>query len=272
MSLNPDINTYESIVTDLPPENRVRLWGILDKYKDHFIVGIPKTRVKTGEMSIRLKDPSVVNSQRPYKLGGEKREAVRKLVDQLLEANVIRPSSSPYASPAFPVAKKTGGYRLCVDYRSLNANTISEKFPVPLIQDQIARLKGAKYFSSLDMASGYHQVPIHPDSIEKTSFITYDGTWEYLAVPFGLKNAGSAFQRTVLEALGKLAYEYVVVFIDDILIVSENLEEAFSRLEIVLKVLTDAGFSLNVKKMFSYCPTHYLPRLRDRKWSDTTKP
>ncbi|KAI5754078.1 hypothetical protein M8J77_005524 [Diaphorina citri] len=242
------VDTYNAIVTELHPNLRGDLITILEKYKPFFIVGIPKNRVKTGEMFIRLKDPSKVNSQKPYRLGDERREEVRKLVNELLEANVIRPSRSPYASPAFPVPKNTGGYRLCVDYRALNANTVSEKFPLPLIQDQIARLKGAKFFSSLDMASGYHQIPIHPDSIEKTSFITYHGTWEYLAVPFGLKNAGSVFQRAVLEALGDLAHDFVVVFIDDILIVSESPEQALSRLDTTLKVLTDAGFSLNLTK------------------------
>ncbi|KAI5738823.1 hypothetical protein M8J77_011604 [Diaphorina citri] len=238
----------DSIVTDLPPNDRIKLFTILDNYKEFFIEGIPKSRVKTGEMIIRLKDPSVINFQRPYRLGDDRREAVRRLVNELLEGKVIRPSRSPYASPAFPVPKKTGGYRLCVDYRALNANTISEKFPLPLVQDQIARLANGKFYSSLDMASGYHQIPVHPDSIEKTSFITYHGTWEYLAVPFGLKNSGSVFQRAVLEALGDLAHEYVVVFIDDILIVSESPDQALERLDTVLRLLTNAGFSLNLSK------------------------
>lgn len=98
------------------------------------------------------------------------------------------------------------------------------------------------------MASGYHQIPIHPDSVEKTTFITYDGVWEYLAVPFGLKNAGSVFQRAVMKALGELAHDYVVVFVDDILIIADNPDQALTRLNTVLNVLTLAGFSLNIGK------------------------
>ncbi|KAL1447179.1 hypothetical protein WDU94_005469 [Cyamophila willieti] len=220
-ALVPSQNVYDSIVTELSPDDSRKLFSILDTYRPFFINGIPKTRVKTGEMKIRLKDPSKINFQRPYKLGPVKQTIVRKLVSDLLDAKVIRPSSSPYSSPAFPVPKGTGDYRLCVDYRALNENTVPEHFPLPLIQDQIARLTGASFYVSLDMASGYHQIPIHADSVEKTSFITYHGTWEYLAVPFGLRNAGSVFQRAVMEALGDLAHDYV---------------------------LTNAGFSLNLKK------------------------
>ncbi|KAI5742445.1 hypothetical protein M8J77_007259 [Diaphorina citri] len=244
----PTHNDYDSIVTELSPADRLKLFSILDKYKSFFINGIPKTRVKTGEMKIRLKEPSKINFQRPYKLGPEKQKIVRNLISDLLKAKVIRPSSSPYSSPAFPVPKGTGDYRLCVDYRALNENTVPEHFPLPLIQDQIARLSGAKFYISLDMASGYHQIPVHADSVEKTSFITYHGTWEYLAVPFGLRNAGSVFQRAVTEALGDLAHDYVIVFVDDILVVAKSPDQALERLDTVLKVLTDAGFSLNLKK------------------------
>jgi Reverse transcriptase (RNA-dependent DNA polymerase). len=241
-------NLYDSIVTELTSDNRYSLLTILQQFEPFLINGIPQNRVKTGELIISLKDPSKIVNRRPYKLGPAQQDAVREIVDELLEAKIIRPSRSPFASPVLLVPKKTGGYRMCVDYRALNENTIPQRYPLPLIQDQIARLRGAKFFTSLDMASGFHQIPVHPESIEKTAFITFHGVWEYLAMPYGLRNAPSVFQRAVMEALGKLAHDYVVVFMDDILIISENVDQALERLNIVLKILTEAGFTLNLAK------------------------
>lgn len=137
---------------------------------------------------------------------------------------------------------------MCIDYRALNENTVPIGFPLPLIDHQISRLKGAKFFTSLDMASGYNQIPVHPDSVEKTAFVTFHGSWQYLAMAFGLRDAAPIFQRAVMDALGILAHDYVIVFMDDILIISENEDQALERLEKTLSVLTDAGFTLNLSK------------------------
>jgi len=166
----------------------------------------------------------------------------------MMESNIIRPSSSPFASPMLLVKKKDGSDKLCIDFRELNANTVSDKYPLPLISYQINRLRGSKYFSSLDMASGFYQIPIHTDSIEKTAFVTPEGQYEFLAMSFGLKNASSVFQRAIVQALVDLAYSYAIVYIDDVLIVANSKEEAFTRLKVVLKALSDAGFSFNIKK------------------------
>jgi len=133
--------------------------SILKKYSSSFIQGTPHTRVTTGEMAIRLIEPNKTVQRRPYRFSPSEREIVREKVQELIECKVIRPSSSPYASPALLVMKKNGSARLCVDYRELNSNTIADKYPLPRIADQIARLNGARYFTSLDMASGYYQVP-----------------------------------------------------------------------------------------------------------------
>lgn len=137
---------------------------------------------------------------------------------------------------------------MCTDFREINDNTIPDRFPLPLIEDQIGRLHGGCYFTILDMASGFHQIPIHEDSIETTAFITPDGQYEYLAMPFGLRNAPAVFQRAVVKTLGELANSYVVVYMDDLLIVAQTPEEALERLKIVLNVLTEKGFSLKLNK------------------------
>lgn len=176
----------------------------------------------TGSLEIRLLDMNKTVQRRPYRLSEDERQIVRNKIDQMLEATVIRPSSSPFASPMLLEKKKDGSDRLCIDYRELN--TVSDKYPLPLISDQIDRLRGRKYFSSLDMASHFCQVPIHPDSVERTAFVTPEGQYQFLAMPFRLKNASSVFQRAIVRPLGDLVNTYAVVYIDDVLIVSESEE------------------------------------------------
>lgn len=141
-----------------------------------FIDGLPLNRVITGEMKIRLKNPTRTVYRRPYRLSPRECEVVRNKVCELLNANIIRPSSSPFASPILFVAKRDGSERMVIDYRELNSNTVPDRFPLPRIDDQIARLGGANYFTCLDCARGFNQIPIiDPESIERTAFVTPDG-------------------------------------------------------------------------------------------------
>jgi len=207
---------------DLSDNDKSKLKNIVDQYTEHFIVGIPSRRVTTGELEIRLLDANKTVQRRPYRLGVDEKELVRDKIKEMLAANVIRPSNSPFASPILLVKKKDGSDRLCIDYRELNANTVADKYPLPLISDQVNRLRGGKYFSCLDMASGFYQIPIDVGSIERTAFVTPEGQYEFLSMPFGLKNASSIFQRAIARALGDLAYSYAIVYIDDVVIVARS--------------------------------------------------
>jgi hypothetical protein len=253
------VNTLSSIVeldfmdtinndVDLSQSDKAKLAELLTSYAPTFIKGIPTRRVTTGELEIRLTDINKTVVRRPYRQSTEEKLLVRSKIQELLASNVIRPSCSPFASPMLLVKKKDGSDRLCIDYRELNANTISDKYPLPLISDQIDRLRGSLYFSSLDMASGFYQIPIKSNSIERTAFVTTEGQYEFLAVPFGVKNASSVFQRAIIQALGDVALSYAVVYIDDVLIVAGTKEEAFIRLKEVLQRLSKAGFSFNINK------------------------
>jgi hypothetical protein len=124
--------------------------------------------------------------QRPYRTPLAKRDAVDKEIDNMLATGVIRPSSSPWASPITLVPKKTGELRFCIDYRKLNSITVKNHYPLPFIRDIHDQLGGATVFSCLDMKSGYHQVPLTPEAIAKTAFVCHRGQYEFTRVPFGL--------------------------------------------------------------------------------------
>ncbi|CAH2105851.1 unnamed protein product [Euphydryas editha] len=239
--------SLDDIDTDI--QNKEPLLSLLKAFSHAFIDSLPRTRVTSGELIIRLQDPNRTVYRRPYRLSSDERQIVRSKVRELMEANIIRPSQSPFASPILLVKKRDGSDRMVVDYRELNSNTVPDRFPLPLIADQLARLSGASFYTCLDCASGFNQIPIKdPDSIERTAFITPDGQFEYLAMPFGLRNAPSVFQRAVSSALGDLVFSYVVLYLDDILIPSVSEEQGLCRLREVLEALTKAGFSLNISK------------------------
>jgi hypothetical protein len=150
---------------------------------------------------------------------------------------------------------------MCVDYRELNSHTIKDRYPLPLIDDQLDRLGKGKFFTSLDLASGFHQIPISDESIEKTGLITPDGHYDYLRMPFGLANAPAVFQRALLNALGALKDSIAVVYLDDILIPSATVGEGLEFLQLILKALKVAGFSLNISKCkFLQSSVKYLGR------------
>ena len=187
-----DINMID---TDVISNDKSRLISVFEKFKDSFITGFPRTRVSTGKLEIRLIDPNVTVQRSPYRLSEEERRIVREIIGELIKANIVRPSNSSYANPMLLVKKKDGSDRLCVDFRELNKNTVADRYPLPLTPDQIARLQQARYLISLDMTTGFHQIPIHPNSTEYTAFVTPDGQYEYITMPFGLKKMHRPFFR-----------------------------------------------------------------------------
>lgn len=214
--------------------------------------------ITCGEMSIKLKDDTPV-AYHPRRLAYQERIQVKKIVEELLNAGVIRKSQSEYASPIVLVKKKNGDVRMCVDYRDVNKKVVKERYPLPLIQDQINALARAKYFTTLDMKSGFYQMQIKEESKHITAFITPDGQYEFNRMPFGYINAPAIYQRAIDEALGELKGSKAFVYLDDVLVPSATIEEGLQNLEEVLSALSAHGFSLNYEKcVFFALETDYL--------------
>lgn len=129
----------------------------------------------------------------------------------MLEKDVIQESSSPWASPVVMVKKKDGSWRFCIDYRKLNALTKKDVYPLPYIDDALDCLSGSRYFSSLDLSSGYWQIEVDKQDREKTAFITPDGLYEFKVMPFGLCNAPATFERMMDSVLRRIEMVYIFV-------------------------------------------------------------
>lgn len=253
----------QSIVnTPLQGADFTALMVVIDEFSEFLISGTATTTVKTGQMHISLTSETPI-VYHPYRLSYKEKLKVREIIKDLLDKNIIRESESEYASPVLLVKKRDGSDRLCVDFRALNRITVKDRYPLPLIDDHIDRLGSSKYFSCLDMASGFHQIPIHEDSIHKTGFVTPEGHFEYLKMPFGLCNSPTVYQRIINGTLRRLIETgNVLVYVDDVLLVSETIADGIKLLREVLKTLTEAGFSVNLRKCsFLTSEVEYLGRI-----------
>ena len=173
---------------------------------------------------------------------------MRAHIRDLLERGVIRESSSPWASPIVVVRKKDQSIRLCVDYRRLNSVTIKSAFPLPRINESLQALGNAKYFSVMDLTSGFYQVAMEEQDIPKTAFTTPFGLWEYTRMPFGLCNSPATFQRLMQRCFGDEALNSLLIYLDDIIVYSSTFEEHLQRLEMVFSRLRAHGLKLKPSK------------------------
>lgn len=235
------------------------LFSLLNKFSNCFATNTSElgiTDVIEFDINLISQEPIFY---KPYRLSEKEKQIVRQKIKDLLDNNIIRESKSCYASPAILVKKKNGDYRIAVDYRKLNNITRKDRYPLPHIEDHIGRLKGYKYFCVLDMTQGYYQVPVAEGSITKTAFVTPDGQYEFLRMPFGVCNAPATFQRLLNSVLGNLRHEKVVVYLDDILIPSHTVEEGLEILETILKLFDEANLKLNLDKcLFFEVSIEYL--------------
>jgi len=183
-----------------------------------------------------------------YRLSKKEKDECQKTIDELLTKGYIEPSKSPYGAPILFVSKKDGTLRMCVDYRALNKLTVKNRFPLPRIDDLLESLSGASYFTAIDLASGYHQIPIRSSDVPKTAFRTPMGHFQWKVMPFGLCNAPATFQHAMNNVFGNRIGKYVLVYMDDILIYSPSKEDHIKHLDDVLGLLAEHNYYVKKKK------------------------
>ena len=216
-----------------------RLQSLLNEYKDVFANELPPELPprRAVDFEIELQPGAAPPSRPTYRLSFPEQAELKKQLEDLSSKNFIRPSKSPFGAPVLFVKKKDGTMRMVVDYRQLNQITVKNKYPLPRIDELLDKLKGAKFFSKLDLTSGYHQVRVADRDIEKTAFRTRYGHFEYLVLPFGLSNAPATFMTLMTEVLAPFIDKFVLVYLDDILIYSETEEEHLEHVRLVLEAL-----------------------------------
>ncbi len=224
------------------------------------------TRVKH---KIKLRD-EVPFKQRSRPIHPSDYEAVKKHLQMLLEAGVIRESESPYSSPIVVVKKKNGDVRLCVDYRKLNTQTIRDAYALPNLEETFSALSGSKWFSVMDLKSGYYQIEMEEEDKSKTAFVCPLGFYEFNRMPQGITNAPSTFQRLMERCMRDINLKEVLVFLDDLIVFSDSLEEHEERLQHVLLRLRENGLKLSPAKCrFFQTSVRYLGHIVSRDGVET---
>lgn len=232
-------------------ENGVKekLISLLEKNKGVFAKTVAELPgCSTVLHRIELKENNKVAKKRPYRVPYNLREEMNNQINILLEADIIQPSNSEFAAPVMLIRKSSGEYRFVADFRSLNELIRHDSFPLPIISECIDSLQGAKYFSTLDLTSGFFQMMLDPRDTHKTAIITNKGLFEFKRVPFGLSTSANSFQRLMEIVLNGLDAQKIGCFVDDIVIASSTIEEHFNKLQLVFDRLLQHNLRLKPSK------------------------
>ena len=246
LNTNPNWSTVEKDI----------VLNVIEDNQDLFFLKGDKLSYTGGIMHrIITKDNVKPICQRNYRLPKAHKDFIDTWVVDLLKSDIIQPSDSPWNNPLLavnkkPDADKTPELRTCLDSRALNEITIGDAYPIPRIDDILDQLSGTEYFTTLDLASGYHQVLIHPDDRAKTAFSTAYGHYEFKRMPFGLKSAPATFQRLMNQTLYGLQGHICFVYLDDVVIIGKSLQEHLENINKVFERLRQAELKLKTVKCF----------------------
>ena len=245
-------NIKNNLQTDgLNIEEKASIQALAYKFRHIFhIEGQPLTFTHCIKHKLNLRNHVPVYV-RMYRQPIETKQEIKNQVNELFKQDIIQESISPWSCPVNIVTRTTNGKtkkRMVIDYRKLNDLTIEDKYPIPNISDILDKLGKCHYFSTLDLASGYHQVEMDPEDVAKTAFSTEQGHFEFKRMPFGLKNAPATFQRLMDNVLKGLLENTCFVYLDDIIIYATSLEEHMLKLQKVFKRLEEANFKIKIDK------------------------
>ena len=234
------------VLDGIPEDRKQKLLTVLKKnHKAFAIEKLEMGCVNLVKHRIQLLEGALPHKERYRNIPTHMLDEVRKHLDELIINKTIQPSKSPWCNAVVLVRKKDGELRFCIDFRKLNGKTKKDAYPLPRINDALNAMKGAKYFSCLDLKRGFYQTEMDPDSRDKTAFTAGNmGFFEFRQMPFGLCNAPATFQRLMEECLGELIYSICVVYLDDIIIFAETEEEHLHRLGLVMERLQGANMKL----------------------------
>lgn len=234
-------------LTSIPEEHREQLEKLLEKNSDLFAAtDLELGRTEAITMKIDTGDHPPIRLK-PYRTPINQREVVDKAINEMLEAKVIRRSTSSWSFPTLMVPKKDGGKRFCVDFRKLNAITRQYQWPLPHLDDIMVSFGKSRVFSSLDLKSGYWQVPMDEKDREKTAFVSHRGLFEFNCMPFGLTNAPSVFQELMTHVLDGINH-FATAYLDDIVIYSPSVDEHLKHLSEVFDRLRTFGLKMKMSK------------------------
>ena len=242
------ITLSHTLPNDITQAQEDKFLALLSHYSD-IMADSPNKLGRTGVLQHHIDTGTAAPiRQQARRVPLPSRETIHTLLQDMLSRDIISPSKSPWASPIVLVGKKDGSTRFCVDYRKINEVTRKDAYPLPRVDDSLDTLAGSRWFSTIDLKSGYWQVEVAPEHRQKTAFCTQEGLFEFNVMPFGLCNAPATFQCLMDSVLAGLQWSACIVYIDDIIIMGRSFEEHLQNLQQVFERLRVAGLKLHPGK------------------------
>lgn len=248
------------ISADISQDQRNQVSDLLKSYELCFAEDLSNIgRCKTAVMEIEVTTTKPILGKR-YQVPFAQRDKLSDILGELRKYKIIQRSTSPHAASVILVPKANGEKRLCVDYRALNAVTVKRQYPMPIVEEQLSKLAGNKYFSTLDMTSGYYQIPLSNESRKFTAFMTPDGLFEYNVMPFGLVNAPMVFQEVITDIIRGLENQRSIIsYVDEVIICSNTIEKGLNILNEFMQAVAKAGLTLRPSKcVFMHTQVKFL--------------